>query len=118
MIYWIPVFALILSLFLPWYFISILAAVIYAFRKLDRKEIFSLSGIILILISLVSVFYDLRADGVVSERMSALFSLPFQWLFHLFVGLVPASLFLTTAYVVSESRNLVKRRGRESEKKR
>lgn len=118
MIYLIPPFALIILLFFPWYTLSVLAAVIYGFRKLDHKEVFSLSAFILILVSLTSALFDLQSDGLVSERMAALFRLPLDWLFHLAVGLVPATLFLITAYVVSESRNLVKRRERKTEKRR
>lgn len=98
------------SFFLPWYFTAALAAGVYSFRPKRHSEILLLSLGILVVHLITSVILDIQASNLISLRISGLFGLPFHFLFHLIVGLVPALVFLSTSYVVLEARTLVKRR--------
>lgn len=109
--------SLIISFFLPWYFISVLSVGVYSFRTKRNSEVLLISSAILVVHIVASVILDINASGLISFRISGLFGLPFSFLFHLLVGLVPSLVFLMTSYVVLESRTLVKGRSKFAEKR-
>ncbi|NCN41501.1 hypothetical protein GW916_09680 [bacterium] len=113
MIFALVALSLLLSFFSPWYSIVALSAAVYSFRKKSHREIL-LTSLLIVFSHLIAAFaLDHQADGLISQRIAGLFQLPLKSLSYLMVALIPALLFLVTAYVVIEGRKLARKRERK-----
>ena len=114
----IAFFALVLSLFTPWYILIALAAGMYSFRRKSHKEILNISGLIFLFHLCAAFVLDLQSGFLISNRMGGLFGLPVHALIYPVTALSPTLLFLITAYTVIEARGLVQRKPKISDRKR
>lgn len=92
MIYALWLIAFLTGSFLPWWTMCLWAVLIGFWGKSASASFLSGALGLGMLWTIMSYFYDLKLEGIVSQRLSGMFSLSGSWLSYILAGAVAAVL--------------------------